>query len=160
MGTSSDKATVFEPAKIQKLDLERPVTRNQRVLPDAEIKRLRGERLEQELSWSLMGPRMQRRIKLNVIGAVLVLPVVIWFFFPVPFSLLHLPLYALYGLYIGYTRPMRANATLATFVLMVALVVASGGRHGFHAFNVFFSVLIIVCIGAAIGISEESKLSI
>ena len=153
-----DRSAPFAPARLDPADLQRPVTRGQRALPNAELERLRQQHRAREVDWRRLNPRMIRRLKLYSLGAVLTLPFVFRFILmPVSFSFWHLPIYALFGVYLAYMRPTPRHAVPATFALAAALALTAP-RVVFSPFSVFYCVLGVLGVGYAIGVIEESKL--
>lgn len=152
--------TVYEPSKLIQLDLDNPVTRNQRALPGEVLDRLREDRLDREDAWSRFNARTNRRLQLYPIGAVLCLPILFFFLLPtVSFSIFHPFIYALFGLYVGFMRPMRLHSGLALLACAVLVVLTTSKPAPFNLIQIFYGVLGVIGVGFCIGVAEESKLS-
>lgn len=156
-----EPGTTFSPARIDRSDLHKPVTRNQRVMPDDEIKRMYEQRFEQEERWRVFSEENKARLLRYVAGAVICLPIVFFVLLPsVSFSFFHPFIHALFGAYVGFLRPLRMHAGLAFLACAALVVVTTREPAYFNWIQIFYGVLGVLGVGFMIGAAEESKLGI
>ncbi|MEZ6010121.1 MAG: hypothetical protein R3F05_20490 [Planctomycetota bacterium] len=147
----------WSPKPHDRVGLERPVTYGMRVLPQADLDKLHAEHVEQEARWAWNAPRRMRRIRMNVIGAVLGMVLFNGLVIPaaIAWTWWQIPVYALYGVVIALRQPGMGEAALWTVAAGLSLVLLAGRGIAFP--YVMLACSVWGALGAIVGTDQEAK---
>ncbi|MGE0190747.1 MAG: hypothetical protein AB7T63_01785 [Planctomycetota bacterium] len=147
----------WTPKRHDRVGLERPVTYGMRVLPQAELDKLHQQNVAQEARWAWNAPHRLRRVRLNVIGAVIGMILFNGLVIPsgIAWTWWQVPVYAAYGLVVALRRPGVAEASLSTVAAGLVLVALAG--RGVAAPYALLACVVWGALGAIVGADQEGK---